>query len=52
MLKKIGTDARIDLEEFFNKKVFLRLYVKTIKNWRDREKYLTELGLKDDLDFE
>jgi len=52
MLKKIGTDARIDLEEYFNKKVFLRLYVKTIKNWRDREKYLTELGLKDDLDFE
>ncbi len=52
MLKKIGTDARIDLEEFFNKKVFLSLYVKTIKNWRDREKYLTELGLKDDLDFE
>ena len=52
MLKKIGTDARIDLEEYFNKKVFLSLYVKTIKNWRDREKYLTELGLKDDLDFE
>ena len=52
MLKKIGTDARCDLEEYFNKKVFLSLYVKTIKNWRDREKYLTELGLKDDLDFE
>jgi len=52
MLKKIGTDARYDLEEFFNKKVFLSLYVKTIKNWRDREKYLMELGLKDDLDFE
>ena len=52
MLKKIGTDARRDLEEYFKKKVFLSLYVKTIKNWRDREKYLTELGLKDDLDFE
>ncbi|MBR3660508.1 MAG: GTPase Era [Bacilli bacterium] len=52
MLKKIGTDARYDLEEYFNKKVFLSLYVKTIKNWRDREKYLMELGLKDDLDFE
>ncbi len=52
MLKKIGTSARIDLEEYFNKKVFLSLYVKTIENWRDREKYLTELGLKDDLDFE
>ena len=52
MLKKIGTDARLDLEEYFNKKVYLSLYVKTIKNWRDREKYLQELGLKDDLDFE
>lgn len=52
MLKKIGTEARIDLEEYFNKKVFLSLYVKTIKNWRDRELSLKELGLKDDLDFE
>ena len=52
MLKKIGTAARLDLEEYFNKKVYLSLYVKTIKNWRDREKYLQELGLKDDLDFE
>lgn len=52
MLKKIGTDARHDLEEYFNKKVYLELFVKTIKNWRDREKYLTELGLKDDLDIE
>lgn len=52
MLKKIGSDARRDLEEYFSKKVFLNLYVKTIKNWRDREKYLQELGLKDDLDFE
>lgn len=52
MLKQIGTDARHDLEEYFNKKVYLSLYVKTIKNWRDREKYLQELGLKDDLDIE
>lgn len=50
MLKKIGTKARLDLETYFNKKVYLSLYVKTIKNWRDREKYLIELGLKDDLD--
>ena len=52
MLKKIGTAARLDLEEYFNKKVYLSLYVKTIKNWRDREKYLQELGLKVVLDFE
>lgn len=52
MLKKIGTEARIDLEEYFGSKVYLSLYVKTIANWRDREKYLQELGLKDDIDFE
>lgn len=49
MLKEIGTRARIDLENYFNKKVFLSLYVKVIKNWRDRESSLHELGLKDDL---
>lgn len=50
MLKEIGTRARIDLEEFFNKKVYLSLYVKTIKNWRDRDSLIHELGLKEDLD--
>ena len=49
MLKEIGTKARIDLEEYFNKKVFLSLYVKVIKNWRDKEHLISELGLKDDL---
>ena len=48
MLKEIGTRARIDMEKFLGKKVFLETYVKTIKNWRDEEKYLLELGLKDD----
>ena len=45
MLKDIGIDARCDLEEYFGKKVYLELFVKTIKSWRDREKYLKELGL-------
>ncbi len=49
LLKEIGTKARIDLEEFFNKKVFLSLYVKVIKNWRDKDHLISELGLKDDL---
>lgn len=49
MLKEIGTEARIDLEEYFNKKVFLSLYVKVVKNWRDRDNLINELGLKDDL---
>ena len=49
MLKEIGTKARVDLEEYFNKKVFLSLYVKVIKNWRDKDALLNELGLKDDI---
>ena len=48
MLKKIGTLARKEMEKFLNKKVFLELHVKTINNWRDEEKYLIELGLKED----
>ena len=48
MLKEIGTRARQDMEEFLGKKVFLETYVKTIKNWRDQERYILELGLKED----
>ena len=44
MLKEIGSKARIDIEDMIGKKVFLELHVKTIKNWRDKEKYLRELG--------
>lgn len=47
MLKQIGTLARHDMEEFLGKKVFLETYVKTLKNWRDQEKYFDELGLKE-----
>lgn len=46
-LKEIGTQARVELEELLGKKVYLELYVKTIKNWRDREKYLQEFGFKE-----
>lgn len=47
MLKQVGVEARIDIEEFLGKKVFLQTYVKTIDNWRDREKYLKEFGLNE-----
>ena len=47
MLKEIGSKARHDIEDMIGKKVFLELYVKTIKNWRDKEKYLRELGFYD-----
>lgn len=47
MLKEIGTKARHDIESMLGKKVYLELFVKTIKNWRDKEKYLKELGFYD-----
>ena len=47
MIKEIGIEARSDLEEYFGKTVYLETFVKTIKNWRDREKYLKELGLSE-----
>ena len=50
MLKRIGTSARHDIEALLGTKVYLELYVKTIKKWRDKEKYLTELGLNDFLE--
>lgn len=48
MLKEVGTRARHDMEALLGKKVFLETYVKTIKNWRDEEKYFLELGLKEE----
>ena len=48
MLKEIGSRARHDMEAFLGKKVFLETYVKTLKNWRDEEKYFLELGLKEE----
>lgn len=47
MLKKVGILARKDLEEIVQKKVYLELYVKVIENWKDKEKYLKELGFLD-----
>ncbi len=46
MIKEIGTRARHDLEVLYNKKVYLELFVKVLKNWRDKEKLLDEFGFK------
>ena len=46
-LKEIGTLARKELETMFNKKVYLELYVKTVPNWKDKERYIKELGFLD-----
>lgn len=46
MLKKIGSSARVDLEKFLGKKVFLTMYVKVIKDWRERKNILDDMGYK------
>lgn len=46
-IKEIGIRARKDLENLLNKRVYLDLNVKTVKNWRDKDKYLQEYGFKD-----
>ena len=45
-LKKVGTEARVDIEAFFDKKVFLNLYVKVLKDWRNKENDLKRFGYK------
>lgn len=44
MLKKVGTEARLELEKFLDKKVFLELYVKVDPNWRDDDAKLKRFG--------
>lgn len=44
MLKKVGTQARKDIETFFGKRVFLELFVKVEPNWRNRENKLRSFG--------
>ena len=48
MLKNIGEKARIELENLTGKKVLLKLFVKTKKNWRENTNLLTEFGYKPD----
>jgi GTPase len=45
-LKKTGTAARLDMEDFFGKKVFLELYVKVTKDWRDKPQELKRFGYR------
>ena len=47
MIKKIGIEARKDLEKLLNKNVYLELFVKTVKKWREKERYLNEFGFND-----
>jgi GTP-binding protein Era len=43
-LKKVGTWARKDMEEFFQTKIFLEMFVKVIPDWRQKKNYLKKFG--------
>ncbi len=47
MLKKVGTDARLDIEKLIDRKVYLQLWVKVKKGWSDNERALQSLGFND-----
>lgn len=46
-LKKLGTVARVEMEEFFQKKVFLSLFVKVDEGWRESRKELRKFGYEE-----
>ncbi len=46
-LKKIGTEARVDIETLLGKKVFLQLFVKVVEGWRNKERDLDEIGVRE-----
>ena len=48
MLKKVGTDARIDIEKLIDKKVYLQIWVKVKKGWANSERALQSLGFMDE----
>ncbi|MHC5268087.1 GTPase Era [Enterococcus sp. LJL98] len=48
MLKLIGTKARLDIEHLLDDKVYLELWVKVQKDWRDKKTHLTDFGYKED----
>ena len=46
-LKKVGTEARLDMEDFFQKKVFLHLFVKVDSDWRESRRELRKFGYEE-----
>ncbi len=46
-IKDIGTKARVDIEKLIGKKVFLKLFVKVVEDWRNRERDLDDIGIRE-----
>lgn len=47
MLKKVGMQARVDMEAFFGKKIYLETFVKVLTDWRNNERALRSLGYRE-----
>ena len=47
MIKEIGIRARKEIEPLIGRNIYLELFVKVIPKWRDREKFLNEIGFKE-----
>jgi len=47
MIKNIGIQARQDIEELLNKKVYLELFVKVVPNWKEKDKFLNQIGYEE-----
>ena len=47
MIKEIGIKSRVEIENLIGRQVYLELFVKVIPKWRDREKFLNEIGYKE-----
>ena len=48
MMKRVGTEARRDIERLLGSKVYLELWVKVQKDWRNKQVHLRELGFRDE----
>lgn len=46
-IRDVGTAARADIEKLLGRKVFLKLFVKVVEDWRNQERHLDELGVKE-----
>jgi GTP-binding protein Era len=44
MIKRLGSEARVDIEKFIDRKIFLELFVKVRPKWRDTDIFLREYG--------
>ena len=47
MIKEIGIKSRVDIEELLDKKVYLDLFVKVVPNWKEKDRFLNQIGYED-----